>query len=321
MPESFDINALAESVGKDIFGAGEGSPDGSGEGVVSPPPPPSDGAAATQSAPTPAVASPAPPSFEPIPMPKAWKKEKETVWSALPREAQEYLTAREADVVKGFGEYSSSHKNWTELTSPFQQVLQQYPDVNPVQVLQTLFRNHLAMVQGSPEEKAARAKALLQGYGLDPAVLVGGNSPQPGATPSALPPEIAHRLQKVDQLERSLVEFQQRQQQAAIAEQTKVVEAFASDPKNEFYSEVENDILRFLQTGAAKDLAEAYELACYANPAVRAKLIAKTTQQTPEPKEKPLNVQGSAEGTPASRKPKTISDTIDDVVKRHYPTH
>lgn len=308
MPENFDIGALAESVGKDIFGAGEGSPDGSGEGVVSPPPPQSDGAAA-------------PPSFEPIPMPKAWKKEKETVWSALPREAQEYLTAREADVVKGFGEYSSSHKNWTELTSPFQQVLQQYPDVNPVQVLQTLFRNHLAMVQGSPEEKVARARALLQGYGLDPAVLAGGNPAQPGATPSALPPEIAHRLQKVDQLERSLVEFQKRQEQAAITEQTKVVEAFASDPKNEFYSEVENDILRFLQTGAASNLPEAYELACYANPAVRAKIIAKTAQQTPPPVEKPLNVQGSAEGTPANRKPKTISDTIDDVVKRHYPTH
>ena len=90
-----------------------------------------------------------------------------------------------------------------------------------------------------------------------------------------------------------------------------------------------NDIHRFIQSGAANDLASAYELACYANPAVRAKMLAE--QQAPAtetPGNKPRAANGqfrNIDGTDPNRakpsKAKSIDDTINDVVGKYYNAH
>lgn len=315
MPDEVNVTEIAESIGNDLFGAGDSGTGGTtplgseSEGAGSSPPlqtPSAEGSPGIATSPTPA------PSIHP--MPKAWKKDKEELWKSLTPAHQEYLIAREQDVLKGLEMYSGSHKQWSELVQPFQPLLQKHPDVNPVQLLQNLMRNHLAIVQATPEQKRELASRLLKSYGID---LGTGQAVPQGQTPG-LPPEIASRLSKVDSLEQTLLGFQRQQQEAAIAENTRLVEAFAKDPKNEYFEEVADDIARFLQTGAAADLASAYELACYANPAVRAKIIAKTAPPQTPPKKPPTNLDGSGEGTPITRKPATIDDTINSVIAKHY---
>lgn len=256
----------------------------------------------------------APPPVEPLPMPKAWKKENEPLWAKLDRQAQEYINTRESDVVRGIDMYSKGHKSWTELISPFEPVLQQHPNVNPVQVLQTLMRNHLALSQGTPEQKKTLAQQLFKAYGLNPAELA--------AQPQApnLPPEYQALQNELGQVKQVLSTFQQAQQAQAVNENLKLVQAFASDPKNEFFSEVSDDILRFLQTGAADSIQSAYELAIWANPAVRVKVMAKQASPQP-PAPAPLQVNGSGDGTPRPKKPETIEDTIAAVVAKNYGPH
>jgi hypothetical protein len=88
---------------------------------------------------------------------------------------------------------------------------------------------------------------------------------------------------------------------------------------------VANDILRFIKTGVAADLASAYEMACWVNPAVRAKLAAQ--QARPSAPEKPA--QRAANGqfvhldsdnsAPVRTRPVSMDATIDGIVSKHFP--
>lgn len=295
-----DINAIADSIGNELFpedksGTGEGTP--------------------------PSAGSPTPPPVPPLTpdefavMPKAWKKEKEPLWSKLDREAREYIYARENDVLKGFEQYSTGHKSWNELISPFQAVIQQHPNVNPVQVMQNLMRNHLTILGASPEQKRVMAQNLLKSYGIDLGASAG---PNPGAQtpPVTLPPEIQETLQIVPQLRDELGRFKAAEQERTLAENVAKVQAFAANPANKYFEEVTDDIMHFLQTGAAPTLEKAYEMAIWNNPAVRAKLLAEQAAGAPVPPKPPLNVNGTG-GTPPT-KPKTFEDSISSVMEKHY---
>lgn len=302
MPEDLNIGAIADSIGSELFGAGEG-------GTPTP-----AGTEGTGDTPSPSISATPTPSETPaplpdIPMPKAWKKEKEPLWMKLDREAREYIQTRENDVVAGITQYSTGHKNWSELTTPFQDVLKEYPQVNPVQLLQNLMRNHLQVVKASPEQRRALVAQIAKSYGVD--ISGGPNTP---AAPAQSSPEAA-RIEQLESWARQMIEAQQKQ---AYEQSLSVVESFAADPKNKYFSEVSDDIMRLLQTKAAKDLPSAYEMAIWSNPTVRAKLIAEQGTGTPPPTVTPTDVQPTDSGTPARSKPSTIEDTINSVVRKHY---
>lgn len=312
MPEEFNIGKVADEIGADLFPS-ETSPIGGSD-------PTGETLATGQESGSPAPSlTPATPELSDIPFPKAWKKEKEPLWARLDRETREYIDAREKDVVRGFDMYSTGHKNWNELISPFEPIIKQHPHVNPVQVMQTLMKNHLALVQSDENQRVQLAVNLLKGYGIDPSKLAGLQSQAPAQ--NQLSPEVQRALNEVNQIKQTFTQFQEQQRQAQVAELEKQVEAFASDPKNKFFDEVADDIQRFLSSGAAQDLPSAYELACYANPAVRAKIIAEQAAPQTPPKNAPLNVSDTGEGTPRSKKPETIDDTINATVRRLYGTH
>lgn len=301
MPDEMDINAIADSIGKDIFGSSDESGAGDSAPAATPPADPASPAAA---------ASLAPPSDpDPwAPLPKAWKKEKEPLWAKLDREAREYIHARENDVVKGFEQYSTGHKSWNELISPFQPVIQQNPDVNPVQLMQNLMRNHLAIIQGSPEQKKQLAQALLKSYGID---LGGQNQPQ-----AALPQEVQFALQEARAAKEAAARLEKRHADAELEQNRQKVEKFMADPANKYFEEVADDIMLLLKTGAAPTLEAAYEKAIWTNPSVRAKVIAEQATAPKDPPKKPLNVDGSG-GTPP-KKPKTFEETTDSIMEKHY---
>ena len=302
MPEELNIGAIADSIGSDLFGAGTGGDT------------PSAGTEEGGSTPSPSISATPPPSDVPappdFPMPKAWKKEMETHWGTLSPDVKKYIQAREEDVVKGFGTYATGHKNWNDLVSPFQETLAKYPQVNPVQLAQNLLKNHLAVVNSTPEQRRALVAQIAKGYGVDLGT-------PPGASAPSAPPVDP----RVDALESTLRGMIQAQQQAEYSKNLQVVEAFAADPKNKFFSEVADDIMRLLQTGVVKDLQAAYEMAIWSNPAVRAKIIAEQASgETPPPKPSVTEVQTTDSGTPVKAKPATIEDTIKSVVAKHY-TH
>ena len=254
------------------------------------------------------------------PLPKSWKKDIAPLRDKADPALHEYIYAREADMMRGIQQYAQGYQQWDALIKPFAPIFQQHPDVQPVQILQGLMNTHLQLLNPSlpGEKKVEMAKAIMAEYGID------FGEAQPNARPEYVT-QLENRLAQMEA-------FQRRREQesfaAGVAEQEKAVVNFAQDPKNKYFSEVQNDILRFIQTGAAQDLPTAYELACYANPAVRAKILAE--QQVSSPAGQPqkrdatgkfINLESNADPKPPRTRKVSMDETIDAVVATHYSKH
>lgn len=252
------------------------------------------------------------------PLPKSWKKDMAPLWEKADPALHEYVYAREADVMRGIQSYQQSAQQWSTLIQPFAPIFQQNPDVQPVQLMQGLMNTHLQLLNPSmsPEKKLAMAKSILADYGID----LGETSIQ------AADPRILDLQNRLEAQERQNKAREAAAYQAGVDEQTKHVETFANDPKNKYFNEVGNDIFRFIQTGAAADLQSAYDLACYANPAVRAKMLAEQQVITPPVVTAPrakngqfVNVEG-IEPVPRTRKG-SIDSTIDGIIAASFAKH
>jgi hypothetical protein len=154
-------------------------------------------------------------------------------------------------------QYKTVADKWNETIKPFDPAFKQF-GIDPHQAFSTITNNHMILKYGTPEQRAAVAKKIINDYNLSEFM----NSQQ-GQPPPSLPPQLLARL---DSLE---TKIQAREMKAAETEVAK----FFSNPENEFAKEVATDINRILEAGLATDLDKAYELAIWQNPGVRAKLL------------------------------------------------
>jgi hypothetical protein len=235
------------------------------------------------------------------------------------RDSHEYVHTREAQVMRGIQQYQEGAQAWNNLIQPYAPIFQSQPDVQPVALMQGLMNTHLQLLNPSApmEKKQAILQRLMTDYGVT----------LDGSAPPAQNAEIAELRSTVQQLLRE----NQRAQEASFAEgvsqQEKAIEAFAADPKNLFFNEVANDILRFIKTGVATDLASAYDMACWVNPAVRAKRMAQ--QAAPSAPGKPA--QRAANGQfvhldsdtppPTRSRAASMDSTIESIVSKHFPAN
>lgn len=292
--QDVDVAALSASVSKDIFGGEDTTP--------SPVEPAAPAPASSEPAVTPAASS--------RPLPAAWKKEKETVWSSLSPEAQEYVSQREDEVYRGISMYRQGAEAWNKVLAPYQEVLSQIPGVDPAQVLSNMLANHFALVKSPAEKKMELAQKLLSEYGI--AFPQGQTTP--GQAPAPAPSIDPVLLERLNSVESVIHSFRQNE----LAERTREVEAFFADPKNEYAKELGQDVLALIQKGEPS-LQSAYEKAMWTNPVTRQKLLDKATETArlnalPKP---PKTVNGTPGVAPRQGKPKSIDETIDSIVAKY----
>ena len=258
-------------------------------------------------------------------MPKSWKKENQPIWEKMPAEAQTYWQEREGQFFKGIQQYKAGHDLWGMLVQPYSQMLQANPSVNVVELMQGLMNVHLELMDqnGDPARKAQIAQVLLSQYGIN---LSGQSQPQNDAA--------LLRLQNLErenlEMKQFIKDFRTNEYNSGVNKNLETVNTFFADPKNKYVNDVGNDILHLIKTGAAKDLPTAYEMACWANPVVRAKLIAEqntpqnaNTRNTPQRDKNSgqfVNVDAS-DGKPFKAKPGTMDDTINTVIAKHFTKH
>lgn len=257
------------------------------------------------------------------PLPKAWKKEMAPVWEKLPPEVHEYVHAREADVMRGIQQYQTGYQQWDSLIKPFAPIFEQHRDVNPVQLMQGLMNTHLQLLNPSApaETKLRLAQKILADYGIE---LPSSGVPSPSADSA----ELAALKQELSTIRSHLTSREKAEYDAGVEAQLSTIRAFAADPKNEFFDEVGTDIHRFIAQGVASDLASAYEMACWANPAVREKMLAKQRAVTPPPATprnpatgKFVNIDAVDSPPPRTRRSGTMDDTINAVIASHTQKH
>jgi hypothetical protein len=255
-------------------------------------------------------------------VPKSWAQEVHSHWNDVKPEVRQYIHKREADVERGIRSYSDGHQRWSRLQGVWGDYAQD-PNFDATGVYETLANNHLALVRATPEQRTELFKELAKAYGLTlgevRAVAAAANTGgQQGQTAES---DIDRLLEaKMGKYLAPVAQFMQGQQTERVAAS---VDAFFSDPKNEFANELAPDILQLINSGEARNLKAAYDLALIRNPVVQAKYVAKLAggaaggQQGAQGASGERNLKSSGEGAPPG-KAKSMDDTMEAIVSKHY---
>lgn len=261
--------------------------------------------------------------------PSSWDPESKAAFQAvLPRLGKEkefdrlvrQALKREDDFHKGINEYKGYKDKYSEIEqvlSPYQATLQSLGLKHTDVIRDAMAADH-ALRYGAPQQKSQAFQKLAEFYGID---LKSLGQPQPNADPtvSALQREL-HDLKTRVHTRDSQAEQQIRAQ--TIAE----LESFEKDPAHMYYADVKAEMAALLESGTAKDLKSAYDMATYANPKVRTLVLeqqkkVEEAKRIEEQKRKAANAQRasfdvSGGGTTAPVKPD--DDSIAATLRRAF---
>lgn len=209
--------------------------------------------------------------FDATKPPNTWSKEGQAAWATLPPPVQQEIAKREGDIAKFVKEQEPAlavAKGFEKVLAPYAEIYSKF-NINPWQHLETLLGAHAMLVFGKPEQKVAMFKKLAQDAGIDLGKVASGDV-------NAESQNIAYIRQleqRLAQVEQGLTGVNTEFQTSRASELEKGILEFAQDPAHPFFDEVAADIPRFIDSGLAKTLDKAYELAVLENPTTRAKFV------------------------------------------------
>lgn len=245
-------------------------------------PPPEQEAAPEQETPP---EKPEPGDLDP---PAAWDAEAQTVFRDMPADAQKWVLARhEADKAALEAQYAAVQP-YQSFQSQWDPYFRQH-GFDPVSALNGLMQTEYQLRTGTPQQKLAALQNIVTSYGL--AEHMQAAQPQQPQVPEEYQqdPYIMNMHGQMAELQQNLQNLQSQignQSQAAQAaqyqQQAASLEAFRSrvgedgKPAHPHYDEVLS-LMRSIaataqETGQQTTLEDVYQQACWAHPAVRAKL-------------------------------------------------
>lgn len=229
--------------------------------------------------------------------PRTWRDAAKAEWAKVPPAIQEEVLKREEDMHRGIENYRTDAlfaKTIQKVMDPYVGLMQQY-GINPIQHVGDLMRAHNTLATGTAEAKMLMFKTLAHDYGVDLSKFASG---APSSEPTYVDPEVKALREKVATLESGVQGMQNQtveQSKAKIADDIRI---FATDPAHKYFNEVADDIAGLIR-GMNLSLKDAYERAIYANPVVRAKVIAENSERDAAAKAE-LEKQKTAEAKAAT---------------------
>lgn len=224
----------------------------------------------TESEPAQAAKPADPPSEEPIRVPASLPAPLKAKFSTLPEDVRAAFVKLDEDRTAAKAQWDQKAAQFNrleEILAPRREA-NQLRGLDDSQAIQVLY----AAQDLLDRDPMAGLRYLAQSYGVDlrqfgqqPAGDGQGGQPQPQPNLN-LDAALQPILQKVTTLEQQLA---QKDLQRGLNE----VEAFRADPKHLYFDNVLDDITVLLESGRAKDLADAYEKATWANPEIRSLLL------------------------------------------------
>jgi hypothetical protein len=255
--------------------------------------------------------------------PQAWGAAVKAEWSKLPPTVRAEINKREQDIHRMMTSHDGELRMGRELKeviTPYMPVLQSV-GVTPQVAVQNLLNNDYVLRHGSAEQKAQKVQELFQYYGLDM-----GQITQVQQQQASMPPEMRQMMQEIQGLKQTITQqssLQEQQEQAKIMAE---VNAFGADSKNIHFHkpEVKAAMAPLLGNGTAKNLQEAYDMACWAVPSIRTELLAaqNAEQQQKKAQEIAKKKQASASvtGSPGVNLPSSTksSKSVEDDVREAF---
>lgn len=207
------------------------------------------------------------PVEQPLDAPARWSAGDKEQFAALPREAQEIVLKREADVNKHLtqktqelAQTSKAYSQLEEILAPRREAFRM-DGMNDAQAVEQLF----TISDFASRDPAAFIQWFAQQRGVD----LGTRDEEPADEP-------ANALtQKVQQLEAHIARQEQARQQAEQQTYANQVQQFAAqvdesgNPAYPHFESVRTHMAALVRSGAASTLADAYDQAVYANPETR----------------------------------------------------
>lgn len=190
-------------------------------------------------------------------------------WSKLDPKVQAALLKREADfekIASTMDEERSFAKEMQKTILPYMPLINSSQST-PAKAVTELFNYAHILQTGSPQAKGQLLWQLAQRWNADMRA-----NPQVQQQPQYQLQNLQQELQQAKEQLAKLPETIKQQQEKAQLQA--VIDAFAADPKNAHYEKVKPVMAALLTSGQAKDMQDAYDKACFADPEIRSVRLA-----------------------------------------------
>jgi len=201
--------------------------------------------------------------------PGSWKPTMREKWASLPPEIQEEIVRRESEISRGLTTSAEAR----QLQERFSQAIKPYESMiaagsgDPIQTVSNMMRTAAILQMGTPIEKAHAAANIIQQFGVDLRTLdslLAGQAPAGGVDPQ-LQAYLQQQLSPIQKLAQQLTERERQSMSSMEETANSSIEAFAQDPKNEFFSDVRDTMADLMEVAAKRgqkmDLQSAYNRA------------------------------------------------------------
>lgn len=249
--------------------------------------------------------------------PQGWSLGAKAKWAELPPDIRAEISKRETDMHRFATKDDDERKfarSMYQAVSPYEAAFRS-EGVSAPQYVANVLNVAYTLRTADPFTKAQTLATLAQQFGVDLKLLAPTTDGQPQN------PEIAALRQQYSELhnerqrekqerERAAQEARQREEQ----EVQQAIHTFASDPAHKYIQAVAPVMGALLQSGQAQTMKEAYEMAIYARPDIRAQLQAEekakqeaaaaAARKAEEAKRKGKSIRGGPGGSmPAAPNP------------------
>lgn len=227
---------------------------------------------------------------------------------------------RESDFHKGVSEFkthSERAKAYDQAIAPYQQHLQKL-GVDAPTAINALMRADVTLRTSDPVTKAQYFAQLAREYGIDLAQV---QNPQP------VDPQTQFLMQQLNELRQSQQMWQNQVQQQEQMRVQQELQSFQTAERPHFDA-VRNDMADLLETGKAKSLQEAYDMAVWMRPDVRQSLIdqqladaqrkALEQAQAQRAKTAAIGVKGSS---PIGAGSQPVNGSLRDILAAQFADH
>ncbi|KVN72805.1 hypothetical protein WT15_27405 [Burkholderia stagnalis] len=199
--------------------------------------------------------------------PQSWNAAERAHWDKIPAEVQAVITRREEEAHRGItrlGEDASFGQKLRSVINPYLPIIRAEGG-DEAGAVKDLLQTAYVLRTANPEQKVQLFRQLAGQFGVDLSAAA-QDAPQ-------VNPEVAALRQELTRVQSYLASNQQQQHQQVEADAQHMIDAFAADPKNEFYEEVKPLMGQLLLAGRAQTMQDAYEQACWATAGVRSTLM------------------------------------------------
>lgn len=236
-------------------------------------------------------------------------------WNELPEDVRAEWKKREDDIQAMMTRHDGDLKigrEMKEVITPYMAIIQSEGGT-PVGAVRDLLNTAYILRTGSPGQKAQLLHQVAQQYGVD----LNTQPQQVDLNVHYLQTEL-HQLRQQANPERIKEQLQEEMQRDRINSE---IQAFAANSKNVHFEAVRTQMGALMGNGQAKDLQEAYDMACWASPTIRASLLQAQDQERKQKQKQEVEAKkkaaSSVTGSPglASPQSREQSKSLEDELR------